>query len=89
MPIYVYPENYTPPDAPPPAQLTEVQRNWVKGRMQAYVTSNGPTGIGKVVHIAHDQLISQYNKHIQTDVLREIAFEIRDEWGYPGQEESP
>lgn len=89
MTILVYPEDWTPPVAPPPAELTAPQRAWIKTRMQNYITTNGPVSVGRLAHIGHDRLISEYNKHIRNDVLREIALEIREEWGYPGQEEAP
>ena len=87
MTTFVYPENYVPPAVPSPVVLTAAQRNWIKGRIQAYITANGKTAVGKMVHLAHDRAISQYKKHIHTDVLREIVLEIRDEWGYPGQDD--
>lgn len=89
MAIYVYPENWTPSDETTPEVLTAPQRAWIKTRMQTYITNNGPVTVGQVVNIGHDKLIAQYNKHLRNDVLREIALEIREEWGYPGQEEAP
>lgn len=86
MAIYIYPQNYEEPVIPPPIELTPSERATVKNRMQIYITNqNRPILLRELVDTAQQWLINVHNKHVRDSVLREIALEIREEWGYPGQ----
>jgi hypothetical protein len=87
MAIYVYPENYTEPPVPPEVVLTPEQRATVKAGMQTHVTNNGKMLVRVLIDFAQDYIRQTWGVHIPDQTLEEIALEIREAWGYPGQGE--
>lgn len=88
MAIYVYPENYTEPPAPPEVVLTTEQRATVKGLMETYITNQDrPILVRDLVDTGQNYIRENYGVHIPDQTLVDIALEIREAWGYPGQGE--
>lgn len=86
MTIYIYPENWEEPDPEPVVELTPSERATLKTRMQTYITNQAkPIALFELLQTAHDWLIEVHNKHLTDACIVEIAMEIREEWGYPGQ----
>jgi hypothetical protein len=84
--ILIYPEDYVPPDPPDPVVLTVGQRAALKTRMQNYINNQGvPIPIKTLIDDCQQWLISTYNKHVAESDIRDIALEIRSEWGAPGE----
>jgi hypothetical protein len=75
--MWIYPENYETPETPTPVALTTQQRTAIKNKMKQYLNNKGvPVLLKELCEDAH-------SKHINVDVLKTIALEIREEYGVP------
>ncbi|MHC5062173.1 MAG: hypothetical protein ACYTFK_14005 [Planctomycetota bacterium] len=89
MALKIYPQGWIEPPADDPVVLNPTQRALVKTKMKDYVTAQGkPVLIKEIIEEGQRRIANNYpNVHVNDDDLKEIALEIREEWGYPGQEE--
>jgi hypothetical protein len=82
--MWIYPENYETPETPTPVALTTQQRTAIKNKMKQYLNNKGvPVLLKELCEDAHAYIMDNYSKHINVDVLKTIALEIREEYGVP------
>jgi hypothetical protein len=86
--MWIYPENYEVPEKPTPSVLSPQQRTAVKNKMKTYLNNSGkPMLVKELAEDALSYIMTTYDKHINIDVLVDIAVEIREEYGVPVVEE--
>jgi len=87
MRLYVYPENYVKPEDLVKPVLSSQQRLAVKNRMKQYLNSDQSRklAVKALVTTAQNYILENYGLHIHDSVLKEIALEIRQEYGVPDE----
>lgn len=82
---WLYPEDYTAPEPPPPVELTPTERGqlktWLQGQLNQ-LPSTKRISMKQGIQIAQERLLNNVGKHIHDRVIKEILEEIQNEW-YP------